>query len=257
MDLTFTGTGLATATAVLLSNPGISGVITAASDTQVEARVTIQPDATVGSTDIGLLTAIGKASVPFIVNLAGISVRVAQESAAGAGDFDANVLGFLVPIETTNTAAQYYRYGNPDASSYNGVFPPPTSNVTNLFFVDAADGLHLYVVHDKANDGSGGSFDMELVLEGAPGASIVLQDDANEARDLGSGLFRSNHVWGACCTDGMVIGPVPDSGWSMTAQTLSVPSGINDWQGVSSDGTLLDLDFEVNRRIRFDMLVGP
>ena len=257
LDVTFTGTGLASATEIVSSNAGIGGTITSTSDTSVQAQITIQPDALTGSTDIGLCTAIGQASQTFIVNLSGVSVRVAQESAVGAGDFEANVLGFLVPIETTDTAVQYFSYGTPDGASYNGVYPPPTSQVTSLFFVDASDGLHLFLVHDKANDVGGGSFYSEMVLEGAPGAGIVLEDDPGETTNPSAGIFRGNHTWSPCCTDGMVIGPLPSSGWAMTARATTAPTGIDDWEGVSDDDTVLDLDFEVNRRIRFDMLVGP
>ena len=37
------------------------------------------------------------------------TIRVSQESAAGAGDFDANILGFIDPFSTPLTISDFYQ----------------------------------------------------------------------------------------------------------------------------------------------------
>ena len=73
-----------------------------------------------------------------------ITYRVAQESSAGAGDFDANVLGFVDPFNTALTAAAFYQYHNPNLSSYNGELnggPNGVDGLSQVFLVSASDGL--------------------------------------------------------------------------------------------------------------------
>ena len=73
------------------------------------------------------------------------SIRVSQESAAGLGDFDANILGTIDTFDTALSIAGFYQYNVPDGASYNGDLnggPAPISSVTQGFFVNATDGLH-------------------------------------------------------------------------------------------------------------------
>ena len=145
------------------------------------------------------------------VNMAGMSsdiqaslIRISQESLAGAGDFDANVLGNIDTFSTTMTAADFYQYGSPNAASYNGELndgPLPVSSLSQIFLVDASDGLALMVVHDNPNDGTGG---------------------------------RTQTRWIGCCTDGYAIGSL-DGDWALFGQSLATPTGITDWAVVSSD----------------------
>ena len=103
-------------------------------------------------------------------------IRVAQESAAGAGDFDANVLGFVNPFNTPLTHAGFYQYNVPNGASYNGELnggPFPVSSLTQVFLVNASDGLGLYVVHDNPNDGSGGSTQTRWNLTGDVSAATT------------------------------------------------------------------------------------
>jgi hypothetical protein len=257
LDITVTGSALGSARAIISSNLGISGSIRSATYSTVEVTIYIASNAATGLTDIGIQTVVDTATINFEVQPSGRSVRVAQESSPGAGDFDTAIVGFLTPIQADISAAAYYSYGVPNRASYNGIFPPATSQTTSLFFVNASDGLHLFLVHDKANDGSGGSFRSRLELTGA-NAALVVRDDATESNSSGGGtIFTGNHTWSACCTDGMVIGSLPDAGWSMTAEVTATPSNITRWEGVSDDGSKLPLAFQVGRRIRFDMLDNP
>ena len=65
--VTFTGTDLATANGIVSTNPGISGTITTATDTQVTAQITLASLAVTGVTTLGVTTLGGSGSVPFTV----------------------------------------------------------------------------------------------------------------------------------------------------------------------------------------------
>jgi hypothetical protein len=87
-----------------------------------------------------------------IPNAEAVPIRVYQESSAGAGDFYNNYLGVINPYNTTKTSANYYDYDYSNNASYNGNQhggPTPISNTTLVFFVEASDGLWLFVVHEK------------------------------------------------------------------------------------------------------------
>ena len=65
--VTFTGTDLGTASAVISDNPGISGSIGVATDTSVTANITIDALALPGLTTLGLTTLGGNSSAAFTV----------------------------------------------------------------------------------------------------------------------------------------------------------------------------------------------
>ena len=70
-DVTFTGTNLATAGALVSDNPGVSGTITGKTDTSVTAGIIIAPSTTAGTTTLGLVTSGGTVKLPFTVTTAG------------------------------------------------------------------------------------------------------------------------------------------------------------------------------------------
>jgi hypothetical protein len=179
-------------------------------------------------------------------------VQVSQESNPGAGDFDANVLGYIEPYVSGLTAAGFYQYGVPNGASYNGELnggPNPVSSLTQVFLVDASDGLSLVVVHDNPNDGSGGNTQMQWDLFGDPAAAYLQGDDPGEGLGGGGTSFTTAHGWAPCCTDGFVIGSL-DGGWSMFGAFRAVPVGITDWAAVDNDGTMIPLTLEPERRVR-------
>ena len=193
----------------------------------------------------------------FSVNAHAGSIRVSQESSAGAGDFDANVLGTIDPFVTALTTANYYQYGNPDAASYNGQLnggPNAVSSQSLAFFVDAGDGLSLVVVHDNPNDGSGGNTQTRWNLSGDT-AAVVVEDDPGEPTTVSGGgtQFDSSKNWLACCTDGYAIGSL-DGMWELFGQFLTSPNGINSWAVIDSDGSSTSLVLDAGRRVRFDLV---
>jgi hypothetical protein len=188
-----------------------------------------------------------------------VLIRVSMESSLGAGDFDANVYGFIDSFSTPLSTAAFYQYGSPNAASYNGELnggPLPVSSKTQLFFVDAADGLSFVVVHDNPNDGSGGSTRTQWNLFGDT-AGQVLADDTGEPVAISGGgtQFDSTKNWAPCCTDGYAIGYL-DGNWSLIGGFLWEPTGINSWAAVSGNSPDVELFFGPNR-VRFDLASVP
>ena len=193
-------------------------------------------------------------------------VRVSQESSAGAGDFDANVLGFIDTYTTTLAIGGFYQYNSPDGASYNGDLnggPAPLSSITQSFFVEASDGLHYVVVHDNPNDGSGGATSMTTLLSGGAGGStgFTVLDDPGESgatSDVGSDRrFDNTHNWIACCTDGFAIGDLGlTSGFLMFAMFDTTPTGITGWQATGSSNAIA-LVLQAGREVRFDLAPVP
>ena len=186
-------------------------------------------------------------------------IRVSQESAAGAGDFDANVLGFIDPYASALTATQYYNYNNVFFASFDdgGQDVTLTSNQSHIFFVDGADGLSMFFVHDKPNDGTGGNADMTVTLGNETAAVLVLDDGPPNGTETvtvsgGGTMFQSDHVWIDCCTDGFVIGFF-EQPWEAFV-SFDLISGLSTWAAFDN-GTNLNLSTALGRRVRFDMQV--
>ncbi|NIP24717.1 MAG: hypothetical protein GWN67_29290 [Phycisphaerae bacterium] len=184
----------------------------------------------------------------------GAPVRVSQESAPGAGDFDNNILGYVDPYVDVNTTAQYYQYGTPYGASFNGPEPPLTSGRSHLFLVRASDGLSLFVVHDKPDDGSGGSSRMHWEIFGDT-VALLQNDDPGEGVTISGGgtVIDSRHGWSTCCTDGFAVGSL-DGMWTAIGDFNIPPAStsMNEWHVYSSDNSSIELAFEMNRRVRLD-----
>ncbi len=187
--------------------------------------------------------------------------RVSQESSSGSGDFDANVLGFVNPFSTSLSTAAFYQYDTPDVFSYNGDEnggPSPISQLSQIFLLDASDGLSLVVVHDNPNDGSGGSTSMQWNLTGDTAAQVLADDPSELVSVSGGGTqFNSTKNWLGCCTDGYALGSLDGDGWAMFGQFLTAPIGINQWAVSSFGSTSISLDLEAGRRVRLDLTPVP
>ena len=73
-----------------------------------------------------------------------LTVQVSQESAAGLGDFGANILGLVTTYDTALTNAGFYQYDNPNFASYNGELnggPLGIDGLSQAFLVNGSDGL--------------------------------------------------------------------------------------------------------------------
>lgn len=178
-------------------------------------------------------------------------VRISQESAPGVGDFDRNPFTLLEAYSTSKTAAEFYQYNIGYGASFNGSVEPLIAEQSRLFFLDAADGLSLFLIHDRPANSDGGSARMLFQLLGDT-AELKISDDLAEATQNTNGtLFTTNFLWNSCCTDGLVIGSL-DGNWQMSAHFTAKPIGLKSWYAYSATGSSkIPLSMQPNRRIRF------
>ncbi|PXF57736.1 MAG: hypothetical protein C4B59_14670 [Candidatus Methanogaster sp.] len=184
----------------------------------------------------------------------GRTIRISQELSPGVGDFDANVLGYIAPYATSLSTAGYYQYGTPYGASFNGPAPMLTSNRSHLFLADTTDGLSLFVVHDKPEDGCGGTAAMKWTLAGDTANVLALDDPWENVTVSGGGtIFESSHGWMPCCTDGMALGSL-DGAWTIAGAFINAidKTGMDEWHVHSSDGSSIALAFEKDLRVRLD-----
>ena len=213
-------------------------------------------------TALPLIGALGLAG--FVPAANAIQIRVSQETAAGLGNFDANILGFINPFDVSGlTPAQFYSYGNPDNASYNGQDhggPDTISSTTQLFFADTSGGLAFVGVHDRTQpdgDTGGGSAQMRFLLSGDT-VGPLLDDDPGEGLTVGGGgtSISTDHTWLQCCTDGFMVGYLDGTGWELIGAFASTPTGITAWQA-TGDGSSESLAFVAGQRVRFDVVPEP
>lgn len=195
-------------------------------------------------------------------------IRVSQESSAGAGDFDANVLGNINTYDTGMTASNYYQYGSPDAASYNGDQnggPAPIADGSMSFLSVTADGLVFYTVHDEPGDGDGGTANMAWNLTGGDTAAFLVGDDGAEGLNPGLGVqatsFTAAHRWLDCCTDGFGLGSIDGDNWALIGSFTGLGNldggRLNFWTAMNALGGSIGLDMDLNRRVRFDLADVP
>ena len=146
-------------------------------------------------------------------------------------------------------------------------------------FVEASDGVGIFVVHDNGLAGNGGGRAETKVDLFGDIATFLVQDDANgnNGRDsyTESGtLFTAVNGWVGSYTDGYVIGSL-DGNWVIDMQFADVSdidtstiaandptiSGLLTWAALSSDGlggqTEIALALEEGRRVRVSAVPVP
>ncbi len=200
-----------------------------------------------------------------------VRLRVAQESAPGVGDFAANVLGELAVWSAPNTpAASFYGYNIPEGDSWNGVALSPIADRSHLLGAVTADGVTLFIVHDRAvpDDPDGGRAETRIdLLDGAIGFYAVQDDPANQKNsgylDPGpnGNMFAARHAWSPCCTDGYAVGGLACNQSLMVQFTEydNVPStpvfeGLSEWVAYGADGQEVALALQADRRVRIEIL---
>ena len=191
-----------------------------------------------------------------------IMIEVAQESAAGAGDFDANILGVVETFDTDLTAEAYYNWDTSDFSfdPPSGQYQPATADdQSSVFFGNTADGLTLFHVHDNdETSSSGGSASNTWTIQNDTAEFLALDDANGDETYLGGGtadLSVPNFGWSGSRTDGAAIGSL-DGDWAVLTSFDSF-NGLNTWKALSVDGTDVDLALEVGRRARFRVVPTP
>ncbi|MHC4427528.1 MAG: hypothetical protein ACYS0D_02875 [Planctomycetota bacterium] len=196
----------------------------------------------------------------------GARIRVSQETAPGLGDFNANVLGYLLPFQTKYACDHFYGYDANGETSYGGCYITFTldKNRSHLFMADTADGMSLIVIHDRENDPNGGSAEMILELFGdLDGAYRAVEDDEGDyyIGAPGATYFEFSNSWGTCCTDGFIMSGL-DGTWTMFLEFADVDdpwgslalSGINNWRAFSGDGSEIEMVLAHGQRVRLDLI---
>lgn len=182
-------------------------------------------------------------------------IRIMQESSPGSGNFGSISTGMIQAFTTHGTTAEYYQYGKKFASSFSGSLLGLQTGRSHLFFVQASDGLSLFVVHSTPNNGTGGAAQMQVLLFGDT-ARLKFVDDIGEATSNAAGtVFNSNHAWLNCCTDGFALGSL-DGNWQMDLQFLANPRGLNSWAAYSADGKIVPLSLQPGRKIRLRQAIA-
>ena len=154
------------------------------------------------------------------------------------------------PFETDGDAASFYGYEAVNAASAST--GQEASGVMSLMFHrDPAGELSMLLVHDVAEDGTGGS--IALTIDGLQGAEMAQFDDASheeDGYDLAAGEFW--WTWYPCCTDGMAVTKLPvEDCFTIAPQKLE---GVEAIEVVAADGTRTTLP---NLGAPFDVCPQP
>ena len=196
----------------------------------------------------------------------GPRLRVSQESAPGLGDFNDNILGDLQAWPITASAAEFYAYGVPEGSSWNGPWLTPVADRSHMLFANTDEGVSMFIVHDRAipNDPDGGRAEMLVeILNDADGAERTVEDCPSDdyVGEPGDAIFTARQNWDPCCTDGYAISGL-DCQSSTFVQFTDVDGnsgnatidGMTEWVAYSADGTLITLALAEDRRVRIDVI---
>jgi hypothetical protein len=198
-------------------------------------------------------------------------IRISQESAPGAADFDSHVLGYIQVFTAPagQTAAQYYDYMS---ASFGNSIPALTVHQSALFAVQTTQGLDLFWVHDKPNDpAAGGTESSRVDLSGDPnGAQFLVFDDKSRKNDHyftdgtattavpgpSGTTFTMDHKWNNN-SDGEVIGSL-DGNFTALAQFTAIGknggSELDGWDALSADGSSIGLNLALGDRVRLDLV---
>lgn len=208
--------------------------------------------------------------------LEGPFIRMAQESAPGAGDFEQQVLAVIRPWQSQAgvQASRFYtdisNVMNLAVGTFWGLIVRPEVNVSHVLFGETDEGLGIYLQHDASfnENFEGGHTEMRIVLDVDTDARRLVEDDASGTNgpDIyapGLGIFASEfssvHSWGAFGTDGEAICGLDDN-WTAVVSfentdgnpATPAHSGFVAWRVFSSGGfTALPLGLTEGRRVQF------
>ncbi len=215
---------------------------------------------------VGMLSMFSVGNRTAEAQTAPLYVELAQESAAGAGDFDCFPLGVLQVFEASGDATAFYNY---NSQSFGGTltYGAPLEDFSNLFFVKLGDGsVALTWVHDRRGNPTGDLGGTALtrveVLNGTGLPSRLVSDDPDDDTYVdsrgsdGSYIFAMNHDWGRENTDGAVIGPLAGP-WTTFVSFDQVPTNLIAWQIIGPDGGYQIVGMDSGRRVRIRPVQAP
>lgn len=185
-------------------------------------------------------------------------IQVAQESAAGAGDFDSHVVGTVDAYVTTGTVASYYQYdgtssgrtANPDLRSFR--------NQVNTMFVVGSDGLGFITIHGpRRGGGSAGDLLASSQHDLSVGTFLTpldVRDDATDTFTFANGNTRltATTVAGGSSSDGFAS-RFTEAEPVILSQLLSFSNNVEGWTVHGSGGSSLSVTPTVGRRVRFNV----
>lgn len=206
-------------------------------------------------------------------------VRVSQESSPLANDQGQHILGVIKPWQSSLSAAQFYSYGTPIGSSFNGTNISLVDGRSHVFFVQcsAPDNLTIFIVHDRP--GFGGNSQAKTALDIIPNSATlsnvpIVRDDPTDSVCFFNApthrLTWQKMDWTTCCTGGFAYNGIDFPAWQEAQlvfvqapsacfggdTTSPVAAGLNSWFAYSADGTSTKLVLAEGRRTFFNP-VGP
>lgn len=112
-------------------------------------------------------------------------------------------------------ASAYYSYSTPYGFSMNSPDDLEESQVAQYFFYDDQETVSLFISFDRPNDPDGGIVRADVTSENLAGrgGGILVKDDPNDSSyvwDYATGTASPSWRWWPCCTDGFVMGPLPN-----------------------------------------------
>lgn len=169
--------------------------------------------------------------------LGAIAAALISSQAGAVTVTSGGTIANIDPLVFNGTSAAFYNYNDGGDSSAN--FPTgfglDTSSTAVFFLLEttpsAPDTVSVGFVLDAENDGSGGTFDVELTgLDGSPSIAVVDGEGSDTfALSNGGSTFTSTLDWIECCTDGFVldgVGSTPGSGFTVSID-LDTLAGIS------------------------------
>ena len=139
------------------------------------------------------------------------------------------------------TAAEYYSYNSPFGAAANTPDNLERSNTATMFlYDDPGNGLSLFHIYDRANDGDGFTASVSITSTGLAGffQTFLVKDDPGDDTfvwNSATGSANLDFVSSPCCTDGWVLGLLPDVSsvsWTVNAAFTS-RSGITNFDIVT------------------------
>ncbi|MFT4543481.1 MAG: hypothetical protein ACI835_005953, partial [Planctomycetota bacterium] len=186
-------------------------------------------------------------------------IEVSQETAPGTGDFDANVLGLIDSSDYYLNPEQYYSWF-PTGTSFSGPGITSSAGSSLSVFRSASTGERcVAIIHDRSEDGSGGSALTRIEVQGdTNGATPLVKDDDESFGDTYGAtpdnlIHTMTHSWSPCCTDGVLLGAM-EGDWSVLVEFTAPPTGLLTWSALSNGSNSLALTLEVGRRVRLRSL---
>lgn len=154
---------------------------------------------------------------------------------SGTTTFEREINPIVSPNGTGfRTAAQYYSYSSPFGASANTPDNLERSNTLTMFlYDDPNNGLSLFHIYDEPNDGSGMRANLSITSAGLQntGQGFIVRDDPGDssfAWNDATGDANISFFSSSCCTDGWVLGLLPDA----STESWWINTQYSDLQGI-------------------------